>query len=111
MAASLGRRNSELRKSNRVPVQSNPASKGSMISEQKKHGSSGKKKMQNKSKMNGETTPSNLARQLLQNLNIFSHKSTNNVSSHHQQHCDNRTHKECVLDADSSSTKSGTSYI
>lgn len=71
----LGRRNSELRKSSRVAPHNNPTSKSNvsnLSSDHKKHGN-GKRKMQsNKTKTNNETTPSNLARQLLQNLNIFS---------------------------------------
>lgn len=69
----LGRRNCELRKSSRtMMVQNcNQSSKCNTfnLNETHKKQASGNKK---KSKTNNETTPSNLARQLLQNLNIFS---------------------------------------
>ncbi|KAL1494531.1 hypothetical protein ABEB36_010115 [Hypothenemus hampei] len=51
----------------------------------------------------GNDSPTNLAKVILSNLNIFGHKSTNSSSQHISQHIENRT----LLDADSSSTKSG----
>lgn len=60
-----------------------------------------KKKSNNKSKNSESTTPTNLARAILNNLNIFGHKSASTSSS--SSVGDNRI----LLDADSSSTKSG----
>ncbi|CAH1100969.1 unnamed protein product [Psylliodes chrysocephalus] len=61
---------------------------------------SNKKKTSGKSKSTNDSTPANLARQILNNLNIFGHKS-NSVTLF--QNNENKT----LLDADSSSTKSG----
>ncbi|CAH0564263.1 unnamed protein product [Brassicogethes aeneus] len=100
-----GRRANDVRKSARNNVnQQNPSQKiiGSSAAlnstDASKKGNS-KKKTNGKNKNGNETTPANLARAILNNLNIFGNKSGNapSVTS------ENRT----LLDADSSSTKSG----
>lgn len=62
-----------------------------------------KKKNQSKGK-NGDTTPANLARAFLHNLNIFGSKSTQNTQTLNGEL---KPKKESLLDADSSSTRSG----
>ncbi|XP_044253813.1 protein deltex [Tribolium madens] len=65
---------------------------------------SANKKRSHKPKNGNETSTTNLARAILNNLNIFSNKSSNNNFTSSSE---SRTHKESLLDADSSSTKSG----
>lgn len=106
LAVVTGRRTSDIRKSYRN-IEQNSSTKlvsTTNSSVDCKKITSSKKKGSTKLKSNGETTTSNLARTILHNLNIFGHKSCNNVQS---QNSDNKAHKESLLDADSSSTKSG----
>ncbi|XP_030751953.1 protein deltex [Sitophilus oryzae] len=109
LAPITGRRNADIRKAyNNNNATNNQSAKvigtsaalNSTSENHKKNAS--KKKTSSKSSKNNDTTPSNLARVILNNLNIFGHKSSNsnNIST---QQIDNRT----LLDADSSSTKSG----
>ncbi|XP_018565304.1 protein deltex [Anoplophora glabripennis] len=108
LAPVTGRRGSDIRKSCRnanapqQPQQTKVIGSSAALNQTDSNKkSSNKKKTNNKAKNGNETTPANLARQILNNLNIFSHKSTsNNVPS---QTSENKT----LLDADSSSTKSG----
>ncbi|KAF7285936.1 hypothetical protein GWI33_008908 [Rhynchophorus ferrugineus] len=72
-------------------------------SEPQKKTVSKKKSSSNKNGKSSEATPTNLARVILNNLNIFGHKSNNSNNNGQAQQIDNRT----LLDADSSSTKSG----
>jgi deltex-like protein len=67
--------------------------------------SANKKRNHNKPKNGNETSTTNLARAILNNLNIFSNKSSSNNNC--ASNTENRNHKESLLDADSSSTKSG----
>lgn len=71
----LGRRNSDTRKSNRNPQQSASPIKNNgnvcinFVDSKKQLNT--KKKGQNKSKNGNDSTPGNLARTILHNLNIF----------------------------------------
>ncbi|KAJ8975954.1 hypothetical protein NQ317_011922 [Molorchus minor] len=106
MVPVTGRRSSDIRKSCRnvnTQTQSTKVIGSSAALNQTDNNkkNNNKKKTNNKGKTLNETTPTNLARQILNNLNIFSHKSTScNTPS---QTSDNKI----LLDADSSSTKSG----
>ncbi|XP_060521849.1 protein deltex [Cylas formicarius] len=104
LAPVTGRRNAEMRKAYVNNAQQSQSSKviGSSAAlnsttENNKKGTS-KKKSGSKGKTSSENTPTNLARTI---LNMFGHKSTNNNTS--SQVGDNNM----LLDADSSSTKSG----
>lgn len=93
---------------------------GSVSSGENKKQTVNKKKPHGKTKNGNDNTPGNLARTILHNLNIFGelvnlsgsintlsslgHKSTNNQQS---QTSITNNHKDSLLDADSSSTKSG----
>ncbi|XP_072381963.1 protein deltex [Diabrotica undecimpunctata] len=107
LAPVTGRRSSNIRNSSRTPNSSQQGNGTKVIGSSailnqtdgnKK--STNKKKTSSKTKTGNETTPANLARQILNNLNIFSHKS--NVTPLFQS-----TENKTLLDADSSSTKSG----
>ncbi|XP_045478217.1 protein deltex [Harmonia axyridis] len=102
----IGRRSSDIRNSARcVNAQNQGKVIGSTaaLNASDSNKKNGKKKGSGKNK-NGETTPANLARQILHNLNIFSNKSSPVTTP---QVVDSKTYKECLLDVDSSSTKSG----
>ncbi|CAG9773780.1 unnamed protein product [Ceutorhynchus assimilis] len=104
LAPVTGRRNADLRK---TYPQANQAAK--VIGTSAALNSDSNKKNSNKKKSSKTTktsndTPTNLARVILSNLNIFGHKSTsNNNATAAANQLENRT----LLDADSSSTKSG----
>ncbi|XP_074040861.1 deltex E3 ubiquitin ligase [Leptinotarsa decemlineata] len=107
LSAVTGRRTADLKKSCRPsnnPQQNLPTkvigSSAALNQTENNKKNVNKKKSNNKGKSGNDTTTTNLARQILNNLNIFSHKSTNSAPS---QTSENRT----LLDADSSSTKSG----
>lgn len=112
LAVVTGRRTTDIRKSYRNNEQSNTTNKSSSthnsvatpIDTTSKKTTPNKKKTGNKIKNNNDSSTGNLARTILHNLNIFGHKSCTNVQN---QSSDNKTHKESLLDADSSSTKSG----
>ncbi|KAK9719906.1 WWE domain [Popillia japonica] len=94
-----GRRGVDIRKSGRNGTNSgkNPSMANSIDNNPKKNVNS-KKKTQNKTKNGNES--SNIARTILNN--IFGHKSSNQANQN-----ENKSNKDSVLDADSSSTKSG----
>lgn len=101
----VGRRDSEIRKSIKNVSQCGMPSKiltnnVILLNDCKKQ----IKKKTQKNKAGNETTPANLARAILNNLNIFGNKSAHGSQ---QQLVDNKSRKDSVLDADSSSTKSG----
>ncbi|XP_018332330.1 protein deltex isoform X2 [Agrilus planipennis] len=98
MTAVMGRRSTDIRKSCRIE-HTNVKTENV---QNKKSTNGGKKKSQ-KSKNNNEMSTTNLAKTILHNLNIFGHKSTNN-NLPLQEHSKSTN---SVLDADSSSTKSG----
>ncbi|VEN40322.1 unnamed protein product [Callosobruchus maculatus] len=111
LAPTTGRRGSDIRKSchsinnnNQQQAQTAKVIGSSAALNQtdnsKRNSNANKKKTSNKLKNNSDTTPATLARQILNNLNIFGHKSANSAPS---QTSENRI----LLDADSSSTKSG----
>lgn len=105
LAPVTGRRGSDIRQSTRAPNQCNTSAKQLQVTMEKK---AVKKKNQNKSKNNNEAaTPVNLARTILHNLNIFGHKSTNTNQNQNDKNGNAKSQKNSVLDADSSSTKSG----
>lgn len=104
LAPVTGRRGSDLRQSTRTPNQCNTSAKQLQVTTDKKVL---KKKNQNKNKNNNETTPVNLARTILHNLNIFGHKSTHTNQNQNDKNGNAKSQKNSVLDADSSSTKSG----
>ncbi|KAJ8681393.1 hypothetical protein QAD02_017180 [Eretmocerus hayati] len=74
-----------------------------------KKGSSNTSKKNSKKNKNGDNGPSNIARVILSNFNIFSNKHAidNNNSKNSVPNTQKRTTWDTVLDADSSSTKSG----
>ncbi|KAK9883285.1 hypothetical protein WA026_001468 [Henosepilachna vigintioctopunctata] len=101
----IGRRSSDIRNSARC---TNTQNQGKVIgSSAVLNASDGKKNTKKKNHVktkSGDTTPANLARTILHNLNIFGNKSTPTTVP---AVVDTKTYKECLLDADSSSTKSG----
>lgn len=110
LAPRTGRRNKDVRKvySNNTPQQSQAAkvigtsAALNSTTDSHKKPSMKKKPAAKSTKNNNETTPTNLARVILSNLNIFGHKS-NNVTTATSHQTENRT----LLDGDSSSTRSG----
>lgn len=106
LAPVAGRRSSDIRKSTRTPNQCNTPAK-QLQTNAPNDKKLVKKKSSNKSKNNNDTTTVNLARTILNNLNIFGHKTTNTVQNQQEKNNAGKPHKNCVLDADSSSTKSG----
>lgn len=106
LAPVTGRRASDIRQSTRTPNQCNTSTKQLQVNNNDNKKML-KKKAQNKNKNNNETTPVNLARTILHNLNIFGHKSTNTHQNQNEKNANPKSQKNCVLDADSSSTKSG----
>ncbi|XP_066254335.1 protein deltex [Euwallacea similis] len=109
LAPVTGRRNADIRKSCSHGPQQNQSAK--VIGTSAALNSStepttkklvSKKKSKNNGK-NGNDTPTNLAKVILSNLNIFGHKSANVSPTGSTQRIDN----SILLDADSSSTKSG----
>ncbi|ENN71105.1 protein deltex [Dendroctonus ponderosae] len=109
LAPVTGRRNADLRKSYTNNTHQNQSAKVigtsaalNSTSEPSTKKSSTKKKSSKSTKSTNDT-PTNLARVILSNLNIFGHKSASTNQTSNSQSIENRT----LLDVDSSSTQSG----